>query len=349
MQTEKIIGKPDLEKIRKWLGEKAKKVLVYHRDADGVCSAAIFLRFFPDFATIPREGPILDSGFFKAIIEKKPKVLVFLDMPIDQEWQKIVKLMDELQGLRIVIIDHHLPEKDMNSERIIHINPMLGGNNVYIPASCVVYELFREMGYDVKRMMWISIIGIIGDYGMKDCAWMLKEYKRYGGVPHCELGKASDIISSAITLKGVNGAEKSLGLLMRSMDYDEFKGSKELARWNVVVQREVRKIVNDFEKRKELVPGKKLIFYEIKSRMNITSIIATITAEKHPDAIIVIRKKAGDQWKISLRYQAGKISVGDLAKYASKGIGSGGGHVKSSGALVNDWEKFRDRAFEYLK
>ena len=83
--------------------------------------------------------------------------------------------------------------------------------------------------------------------------------------------------------------------------------------------------------------------------MNITSIIATVTAERHPNHIVIIRKKSGNFWKISLRYQAGKVSVGDLAKFATRRMGSGGGHIKSAGALANNWETFKERVLEYLE
>ena len=346
MPSKKIGLKTDFKKIDEWLGEEGKKILVYHRDADGVCSAALIMKFFPGFESIPREGPIIDRQFFGSVVSKRPRLLVFLDMPIDQEWKKVSKFFEALPDLRIIIIDHHLPEKNMNTSRIIHVNPMFEAN-VYQPASCVVFELLGKMKYDAKPFRWISLIGIIGDYGVKDCKWMFADYKKEGGSMDCGLPEMSDVISSSITLKGVRGAEKSLSLLVRSREYDEFKRSRELAGWNTIVQKEVRRIVEDFE-RKKTGEGK-VVFYEIRSKMNITSIIATITAERYPDNIIIIRKKSGDQWKISLRYQAGSTSVGDLAKYASKDIGSGGGHVKSAGALVSDWDTFRKRVFEYLK
>jgi single-stranded DNA-specific DHH superfamily exonuclease len=212
-----------------------------------------------------------------------------------------------------------------------------------------MFHLLKGMGFAVDEWMWIAIIGLIGDYGMKDCAWMMKEYDAKKMEPPCEsLFRASDIISSSITLKGAEGAEKSLRLIVSSQKYDDLRKSEELKRWNEIVQGEVRKIVDDFEKSKEAAANH-VIFYEIRSKMNITSIIATITAEKHPEAIIIIRKRSGDFWKISMRCQEGNVNVGDLAKFASDGIGSGGGHVKSSGALVNSWETFKERVFLYIE
>ncbi|MEE9323404.1 MAG: DHH family phosphoesterase [Candidatus Aenigmarchaeota archaeon] len=349
MPVKKVMNEVDLKKVEGWLGESGKKILVYHRDADGVCSAVILMKFFPEFASIPREGPIIDKKFFRRIVSEKPKVLVFLDIPVDQEWKKVLEFGKELPDLKILIIDHHVLEKDMNSGRIIHINPRFVKSGLYIPTSCVVYEMFRKMEYDVKPCCWISLTGIIGDYGVRDCGWMFKEYAKTGEIPYHKLVKASRIISSAITLKGLNGCEKAFHILLESEGYEDFESSGELRKWNTIVQREVKSIVNDFEKRKEVFEKERLILYEIKSKMNITSIIATVTAERHPNEIVIIRKKSGDFWKISLRYQAGKVSVGDLAKSASKGIGSGGGHIKSAGALANNWEEFRKRVFGYLK
>jgi single-stranded DNA-specific DHH superfamily exonuclease len=349
MPVKRVVSEVDLSKVRNWLGESGKKILVYHRDADGVCSAAILMKIFPEFESIPREGPIIDKKFFRYIISEKPKILLFLDIPADQEWEKILKFRESLPDLKIMIIDHHVPEKDMNSDRVIHINPRFLRSELYIPASCVIYELLRKMKYDVESYLWISLTGIIGDYGVKDCEWMFKEFAKTSETPRSRLFKVSNIISSAITLKGFKGAEKALELLLKSEGYEDFEKSGQLKKWNTVVQGEVRRISNDFEKRKEVFKKERLIFYEIKSRMNITSIIATVTAEKHPNEIVIIRKKSGDFWKISLRYQAGKVSVGDFAKFASKGIGSGGGHIKSAGALVNNWEEFRKRVFKYLK
>ncbi len=349
MRAKKVLNEVDLPKAGEWLGETGKKVLVYHRDADGVCSAAILMKFFPEFATIPREGPVIDRKFFRRIVSERPKILVFLDMPIDQEWEKVLEFGKNLPGLRILIVDHHVPEKDMNSDRIIHVNPRFLKSEYYMPASCVIYELLRKLGYGVKPYCWISLTGIIGDYGTKDCEWMFRECMEGLGILHCKLITASEVISSAITLKGTKGCEKVLQLLLKSERYGDFEKSRELKKWNGIVQKEVKRISEDFERGKEVFEKERLIFYEIKSRMNITSVIGTVTAEKHPEHIVIIRKKSGDFWKISLRYQAGKVNVGDLAKHATKGIGSGGGHIKSAGALVNNWEEFRKRVFEYLK
>jgi single-stranded DNA-specific DHH superfamily exonuclease len=349
--------KLDCGKVKSLLEETGRKILVYHRDADGVCSASLVLKFFPDFETITREGPIIDDKFFKELEEKKPDVLVFLDIPVDQEWKKLKKLMAIIPETKMMIIDHHIVEKDMNDAGIIHVNPRFCDKNLYCPASYVVYKIFRKLGMDVEKYVWISVIGVIGDYGFEDCEDVLKEciriYPQFMKVVEMKggngLGKAAEMISAAITLKGSVGAEKSLKHLVKYETVEDLYKSESFRKWHVIVQKEIKSIMKDFAEKKEYHEDKKLVLYEIKSRLNITSVIATAITEIHKDDVVIIRKGSPMGWKISLRCQNGKVNVGDLAKYASKKIGSGGGHPKSAGSLVNSWEEFKKRAFEFLE
>ena len=80
--------------------------------------------------------------------------------------------------------------------------------------------------------------------------------------------------------------------------------------------------------------------FEVKSRINITSLVSTKLGERFPDKVVAIRKKTGDAWKVSLRNQSGRLNLGDAVKKSVKGIGSGWGHEKAAAAPVSDWEKF---------
>lgn len=348
MKKINVLNSVDYGRLEKWLGGKGKKILVYHRDADGICSAALLLKSFPCFRCIPREGPVIDKDFYGRLVKEEPDLLVFLDIPADQEWQKLLKIREALPGLDLAIIDHHTVEKDMNPEGMIHVNPRFLDEKYYIPAACVVYEMLEKMGKDVVNLSWISAVGVIGDYGFRDCHWVLKNANKEGHTTK-KLVLISNMISSAITLKGLKGAMEALGILRKSETPEDFSGAGKMEEWNESVQKELRCILKDFEKEKEVFEKEKIILYELKNKLNTTSIIATITAEKYPDYIVIIRKKSGKIVKVSLRYQAGKLSVGKLAKRCSEGIGSGGGHIKSAGAITKDWEKFRKRAFDFLK
>ena len=85
-----------------------KKVLIYHRDADGIASSALLLKFFPDFEAIPRKGPKMDDNFLKSIEKKDPFLIVILDIPADQEYKSMKRLASKLPSCRFVVIDHHI-------------------------------------------------------------------------------------------------------------------------------------------------------------------------------------------------------------------------------------------------
>lgn len=102
------------------------------------------------------------------------------------------------------------------------------------------------------------------------------------------------------------------------------------------------------EARKEEYPEKGVIIYLIKTRFNITSLVATHFSESYPDMIIIVRKQTGDMWKLCLRNQSGRVNLGKIAKKAVNGIGSGGGHEKAAGVLTTDWEKFKKKFISSL-
>ena len=85
------------------------------------------------------------------------------------------------------------------------------------------------------------------------------------------------------------------------------------------------------------------MFYNIKSKYNISSAISTRMSEIYKNRLIVVWQKAGSRVKVSARNQKG-MNVGKIMENAVKGFGSGGGHEAAAGATmdVKDWEKFRE-------
>jgi len=343
-----------LKKLEKFLCIDEKRILLYHRDADGICSAALLIKFFGSFECIPRISPELEDEFVDEIIDKKPKLLVFVDLAVDQEWKKIRRIKKSLPGLKIVIIDHHIPEKNLNSKNIIHINPRFF-QDAYLAASYIVYRLLEMMNKNVKPYIWIAAIGTIGDYDLSYSEDILRECEELypgsiGKAPlTSKLGYASELICSAVTLSGSEGAQMVLKILVKSRNYKRFISSKKIGAWHKKVREEIRRVVKYAEKHSEIHEDIGLNIYLIKTRLNLASAVSTFFGEKNPDRVVIVRKRYEKGWKISLRNQSGKINVGDLARRCSSGIGMGGGHVKAAGASVKDWREFKARVIRYLK
>ena len=331
--------------------------MLFHRDADGICAVAMVLKFYSGLELVPRKGPVMDDKFVKELIGKKPEYIVFLDLPVDQEWKRLKQMKKDLKDTEIIVMDHHIVEKDLNKLGMLHFNQKMGGKfkNMYIPASCLVFHSRMDRGHDIEDLIWIAVIGIIGDYNYKDCMSTLKKCEELhpdsldiNNVFGSRLSRLTDMISSLMTTKGLKGAQECLKLLKNADHYEELMGNKKLIKAYNIVEKEIRDIMNDFKRNGEHFPKKKLVIYHIKSKLNITSIIATKISEKHPDSVVIIRKESRIGWKVSMRNQSGKTNVGGLAKKATEGNGSGGGHFKSAGALAKDWNLFRKRILSNL-
>jgi len=340
------ITKRDLGRFRNFLKTEGRKILLYHNDPDGVCSAAIFLRFFPGFETIPRPGPRISDEFLMELIGKKPKLVLFIDTPVDQEERRIKRLQKNT-GCRIMIIDHHIYEKNLDSKEILHLNPRFREKKAYIPTVYMIYRILEKMGFGVKDLCWIAAMGVIGDYAFEDCKDLLDECK--GDYPYLlkkhpldsKLSDGADLISYSVIIRRLKGAGESLKVLSKSLDYKEFAGNKKLQKWKDEMEREFDFIVKDSEKEEHPEIG--LIIYKVKTRFNIASLVATHFSEKHPDKIIIVRKGLKDGWKLCLRNQSGRVNLGEIVKKCVRGIGSGGGHEKAAGVFTTDWEKFKKR------
>lgn len=344
-------GEPErlMEFMKARPGDSGKGLLLYHGDADGVCSAALFLRFFKGFDYSPRKGPIMGNDFVRTVLEKKPGLLVFLDLPVDQERRNLERFLREIPGLRIVIIDHHIHERDMNSERVLHINPRFVRGDAYMPAACTVYRILEVLGMEVRALIWIAAMGVIGDYGWEGCPDLIEEcrgeypYLLEGEPPKSMLGEGADVIAAAVTLKGLPGVSECLKALVASQGFEDFESVRKLQDWKAELDDEFQIILEDFEKKKKLFEREKMIVYELKSGLSLTSMLATHIGGEFPDSIVAIRKASGNVWKVSLRGQNTGLNLGDIVKRCVKDIGSGGGHERAAAAMVRDWGTFLKR------
>lgn len=344
----------EVKGIEKVLKLSGKKFLLYHSDSDGVCSASLVMKFFQDFVCIPRKGPEMDSNIIDYIIKEKPDVLLFLDLPVDQEWNKIREIVMSLPKIRIVVIDHHIMERDLNSKSIVHINPRFRTRK-YLPTTYLVYDILERLGLDVRRYMWIACIGIIGDYGFQDCKDIMGDCKRLhpdlmkGSPLKSKLGRASDMISSVITLKGLKGANEALKTMVKSEAFQDFFSNKRIREWDKVVREELKSVLKVSEKDREFHPELDLMIYTIKTKLSLVSTVSNILGEKFSENTVVIRKRVPDGWKVSFRNQSGRVNLGKIVKRAVTGFGSGGGHEKSAGAVVKDWEEFKTAFLRELR
>jgi len=341
-----------------------KVVIVHDDDCDGVCSGAIIgLLIKKLFDYVPKllstEWNVsLTKRVVKQILKENATHLIFVDTP-ELPKTLIGKLKKQM---KILIIDHHVPEK---YDGAIYCNPRKFEAKIYMPVSYITYKIFEKM-IESKDVMWISAVGVLGDYGVESCKDLFEELKSLnpemiGDVElnnetlydNSMVGILTKIIDSGRVIAGKKGAEFVSKILVKVKDYREIldgstQETKTLLKWSNVTRKEFERLKIDFKKKSKPI-GKNILFYEFDSKLRLKSTLATSVGKSYDNKIIVIGQEVGRNFDVSLR--KGKNVKVDLAKLVKRAIKDmpnsiGGGHPEASGARV--LVKYKERFLKNL-
>ena len=146
--------------------ENGEKLFLFsHNDTDGITSALIFKK------CLERLGKGI-SKFFTLKIEDSERLFselmnckkaIVLDLPFDKYKKRFLSSKKE-----ILFVDHHTVNEDVNSEKIIYMNPRLEKPETYQPVAYLSYKIFSHL-VDVKKIWLVAVMGTIADYGFEDC------------------------------------------------------------------------------------------------------------------------------------------------------------------------------------
>lgn len=140
-------------------GERGEGLIVFHDDADGICSGAIASQLLDE----------LGLSYYMACVEKVfPQVLelindarcdflVFADLGSGRA-DKISELISK--DRKVYIFDHH-DAKSVEDPRLIHLNPELHGLSGERMASgaTVNYMVARQLGKEALKLAWMAVVG----------------------------------------------------------------------------------------------------------------------------------------------------------------------------------------------
>lgn len=326
---------------------KDKVAIVHGHDNDSICSATIIYKLLKTLYKI--ESNLIVSGLNSAVTEDvldtikktKPAYVIIVDIS-----DVNVNIMTELRNIsQVMIIDHHVPKGYV---KITYVNPRIYDKEIYIPATYLCYKVYGDF-LDPREILWIAGIGTLSDMGLKNCNDLYEQIKMedkelVGNNENIDeilfenslLGKLSKISDSARVVNGVEGSVIALNTLIKMENYqDVLKGkgeAKKLLEWFAVAEKEFNRLVKDFEKRKKRI--KKIILYEVKSKYNMKSPLATYLAKRLTNEILVIYQKSGKYIDVSFR--RGKVCIVDLNQLASNSVtnmpdSNGGGHIQAAG------------------
>ncbi len=295
--------------------------IIYHCDADGVASASQLLR------TLFGKNVKLVSGELEEKTIKKLEgefdVVFILDLPIDHysSW------LSHLKTQKIIVIDHHPPQKDLYTEGILHVNPRIENPDVYVSASQIVFDILEKIGRGTE---WIMRIGAVGDRAIEGSE---KEIK------------AVEYIDAVKAVKGEDALVPLTYRLSSCSSLEEFLSIKEYEKLAEEVNKEIKKWVEKFEREKG---DRDVIIFEVDTKYSIISRIANEIFDRNEDKTIIVYSLKNGIFKISGRSR--KYDLGKIFKEATKGIGKGGGHPVAAGARV-DADKinvFMERIKKYM-
>ena len=324
-------------------------VIIFNNDGDGICSCVLIKNLLEKKGVEPYiiSQPMPPDKFLQKRIQTTvPTKMIFLDMAIDQQPQ-IVKRFASICD--ILIIDHHTIARDMNSRAVVHYNPRFERKDKYQSTTYCAYKLCSIIE-DSSESLWIAAVGMVSDYNLEDSQDLVEEVvKRYSvdkQLYNSIFGRIADMIAYTRSTGLLNCEEmveffcsaKSLENLEKTKNYDKLLQSFQ------IIDTEISAIIDDAEKNSEHVGN--IIFYPIKSRYGLSSVVSTRLSEKFQNKIVIIYEKNKSGAKLSVRNQTKKFDVGKLLQRAMHGIdGSAGGHEAAAGATMpaKDWDKFREQ------
>jgi len=347
---------PDtLKKVIKFISSLKDYSLVYHKDSDGVCSAALISKILnkPKIVSPNDQPGVRVSEELIGRVNEFPNA-IFTDLPVDQiSYEKITS--------KTLIIDHHIPKRNLNEilpGRFIHANPRFTKPDAYLPASYLVYKILERVDKNIRKYSWIAGIGVVGDRGSDSCRDLMDDVEedypelvikdKYNPKKmwDSELGFFSKLIESSKGVKGINGIIKSYEIFSNAELPKDVKNT-ELIEYYHKFQKELDKLITDFRYHSEYFSGTNSYVYRIESRYNVESALSTILSEKDPDAAIFVYRISHDGLHMSARCQTGRINVAEILKKLSEGIGSGGGHPQAAAASIK--KGFKDRFLERIR
>jgi len=326
----------DYSKVREFIEEMEAPTIVYHKDADGVCSAALIQEITSGVA-MPNDGPgiNLSEGLLESL--KESKSIVFLDIPVDQ-----LSVVNELKEKKILVLDHHPPKTNLTKGDVLHVNPRFETPDSYLPASYLSYKII-DGGYE--NIAWKAGVGVVGDHGVEDCKDLLKKVKQenfeavggkkltYGELKESKLGIIADMIDASKAVKGLYGIKRSYEIIKKSKKpNDVFK--TELREYYETYQKHLGIEMDKFEREAEYFPETNSYMHEITSDYSLGSDLSTELSNKNPDAVIIVYQIESYGMKISGRCQSGRVNVSDIIQKAVADHGSGGGHPQAAGGFV---------------
>lgn len=325
--------------------KKDKVVLISHTDLDGITSAKVVDNAINvDIIKLVNYDDINEKLVLELKNKKVTKVIM-TDLAIDEP--KIVKNISKFAD--VLVIDHHLFNKDFNSDKITFVN--IQGNC----AAYICYLLFSKIK-NIEEIDWLVACACIADWQyFNNQGFMDKVFNKHDDkfeIINNEIRKSGEFWDLQWNLSLALIYFKDNLMKVYNAIGNKFGEVGNLREHAKVVNDNINESLRKFEDEKEVFGD--IYFWELKnSKFGVKSIVSTFAGLKHRDHFVLISKKEGNKYVISARRQDKKKSVVELLKKATSGlkVSNLGGHIPAGGAIIlaKDLDKFKKKLQEIAK
>lgn len=324
------------------LKEEDRIALISHTDLDGIAAAKVANEVieadiikFVNYEELTDElvGELESQGVTK---------IIFTDLFIGNE--QFLRSLEEFA--HVLILDHHISQKDWNSSKTTFLKAEEGYCAAYF-----CYTLLSKV-QSLEMLDWLVACACVSDYcHIKTAAWLDRVYKKYNDLYEQEglyvrksgpVWDLQETLSLAIIYwkdqsRGLNSVFDSIG-----SRYGEI-GS--LAEHAAEVKKEVARLVDLYYKERIAFSGG--YFFLFVPRFSCGSMVSTIVSAEEVDKIVITARPDETYYHVSVRRQDKKQSMNDFLKKLLLGLkdSDGGGHVPAAGGhfLKKDLTEFKRR------
>ncbi|MFH1588596.1 MAG: DHH family phosphoesterase [Candidatus Diapherotrites archaeon] len=349
------------KKFKEFISELKKEDnigIYFDGDPDGLTAGAIIFRALKKMNLTPKliftqgkGNPFLSKETADFLKKNKINKFICVDISLDQQPEGIKEC--EKTAEKILILDHHKRYNDVDSDKTVMFKSgeLSELDGAAYPSAKFSFDLFSEFT-DLNGESWISATGIIGDNGLRHWKEFIEEVYEKHKTNFSKLNKLQELISAV----EVSNAQKLNELVIEFINAKKPEDilNSRFAGLIKELEKEMNKLMEKFQKEKEVFEELELVFFEFESSKRIKSPLANMVSnEFYPNKTVFIFQVTGEKVLISARRQDYKVKVNDLIEESIKGFdnASGGGHIPAAAGkiMLNDLKEFKERIKKKLK
>ncbi|HZX20106.1 MAG TPA: DHHA1 domain-containing protein [archaeon] len=357
MGKKAVLEKFDL--IVKGFSKKDRIALVHDLDADGVSSGAItfnaikFLRGKePDLVVTQQYKTVrLLPKTIQLLKKNKINKIVCVDFAFDQQPESLKETESIVD--QILVLDHHKDYKYAANKKtfILKANYIKEVDPSKYPTSKLVFDLFSRH-VNLEKFSWVASVGLIGDNQLKEWEPFVQGSVADHNTSLEEIYTVTNIISAIEVLVPEKLNDLLYFIANSSKPKDVIKSK--FAKYSKTLDAQVSKILEKFEKKKEVFEKQQLVWFEFEADSNIKSaVINKVSNELYPNKTIIFIQDKNDGFvSFSARRQDFKVKTNDLLEKCVKGFenAGAGGHIPAAAGRImkKDLAEFKKRVLKEL-